>query len=105
MFRVLFAALLVVIIAGCQGYQENSKARTPGEYADDVAIHSIVKAKYIADPDIGGLSINIDVRKGIVFLYGPVPSEPVRTKALNLAKGLKGVKEVVDHLTVMQARP
>lgn len=91
---------LVVLLAGCQSYRDGS-ARTVGQFTDDLVIESAVKAKLIADNEIKGFNINVEVNRSIVSLYGRVPSEAARSKALRLAAEAKGVVDVVDRLTLI----
>ncbi len=100
-FRMLTALLVCVFIVGCATYR-NEGTRTPGEFTDDAAIQTIIKSKMLADGQVSGLAINIDVRKGVVAMYGPVPDEAARRRAVEIAEGVKGVSAVEDNLTVVQ---
>ena len=97
--KVLVVAASMLLI-GCQSYREG-QSRTVGEFTDDVAIHTAVKTRLLRDPDIKGLRVNVEVRKGVVTLYGRAASETVREHALALAKGVKGVAKVEDRLTIV----
>jgi|TARA_Y100001933_G_scaffold264791_1_gene332657 hyperosmotically inducible protein len=99
----LLAALLLSLVAaaGCQSYQEGS-SRTVGEFTDDVGIQARVKLALLNDPEISGLRINTEVKRGVVSLYGRVGSRALQQRALDLAAGIKGVRGVEDRLTVVQ---
>jgi osmotically-inducible protein OsmY len=71
-----------------------------GEVVADAAITSAVKTKFLADPDVAGLKIDVDTRDGVVTLTGTVKSEAEKKNALALAKNTTGVKSVVDRMKV-----
>jgi len=74
--------------------------KTAGEATTDAAITSAVKSKFLADARVSGLKIDVDTSKGVVTLTGPVSSPSEKAAALDLARSTKGVKSVVDKLTV-----
>jgi hyperosmotically inducible periplasmic protein len=100
--RLRFAlfALTMAVLAACQTYDDPNR-RTPGELTDDSAIYTAVKAKLIADPDIQGLKINVDVYQGAVTLSGRIPSEVLRNRALKIAAEVRGVVKVHDSLALI----
>jgi hyperosmotically inducible protein len=74
--------------------------RTSGEATSDAAITSAIKTKLLADARVSGLKIDVDTSKGVVTLTGDVRSAAERNAAVDLARTSKGVKSVVDKLTV-----
>ena len=102
MNRSLVALLLLALAlsAGCQGYRSDS-TRTVGEFTDDVGIQSRVKLALVNDEEIKGMRINTEVRRGVVTLHGRVGSHEQKQRAVALAAGIKGVKQVEDRLTVV----
>jgi len=74
------------------------------ETGTDAGITSIVKTKLLADPDVGGLKIDVDTRNGVVTLTGTVHSQAEKAHALEIARKSNGVTSVTDRLTV-RARP
>ena len=99
--RFFLVVLLINLILGCQSYREGG-SRTVGEFTDDVGIQAAVKTALIRDPEVNGLRLNVEVRRGVVTLYGPVPSTYARNKAASVAAGVRGVQKVEDKLTVVQ---
>ena len=100
MQRTIFLSLFsLLLITGCQSYREGG-SRTIGEFTDDVAIQTRVKTALIGDEEIKGLPINVEVVRGVVSLYGPIPSEYARNKAVNIVREIRGVAEVRDRLTL-----
>jgi osmotically-inducible protein OsmY len=74
--------------------------RTAGEATADAAITTAVKTKFLADSRVSGMKIDVDTSKGVVTLTGNVSSLAEKNAALDLARTTKGVKHVVDKLTV-----
>jgi len=67
---------------------------------DDVTLASNVKAKLSADTMLARSNINVDAKSGAVTLTGTVTSEAEKAKAETIAKGVDGVKSVVNSLKV-----
>jgi len=67
---------------------------------DDASITAAVKTKFIADPAISGLSIDVDTKDNVVTLSGGVRSDAERKQAVEIAEKTNGVKSVVDHLKI-----
>ena len=74
--------------------------------ADDQQIAKTIVEKLSAEKKSGnlkGFNIELNVDKGEVWLSGRVSSEEQRTTALNIAARVKGVKQVVNDLSVETA--
>jgi len=71
-----------------------------GEVLTDAAITSEVKTKFLAEPGVSGLAINVDTTNGVVTLTGTVKSQAEMNKAMMVARNSKGVKRVVNHLKI-----
>ncbi len=52
------------------------------------------------DSDLGPLNLTVRVRRGVVTLSGPVPSDLFRRRAEALVRATNGVREVRNELTV-----
>lgn len=68
--------------------------------ASDDKIHDQVMMKLAGDPDVKGNNFDVQVKDGVVTLRGTVSRERFRQKATRLANKIKGVKNVVNELTV-----
>jgi osmotically-inducible protein OsmY len=85
---------------------KKTKEKTSGtagqtqEVVSDAAITSAVKTRLLGDGKTPGLKVDVDTDNGIVTLKGDVPSAESRAEAVRLARSTKGVKQVVDKLTV-----
>jgi len=98
--RFSLVILIAAFAAGCQAYKDGS-SRTIGEFTDDARIQAAVKTALISDEEIAGWPMNIEVHRGVVGLYGRIPSETARAKAIRLAGEVRGVVEVQDRLTLV----
>jgi hyperosmotically inducible protein len=78
---------------------ENAADKT-GEVLTDAAITSEVKTKFLAEPGVSGLAINVDTTNGVVTLTGTVKTQAEMNKAMTVARNSKGVKRVVNHMKV-----
>ena len=74
--------------------------RTVGSWVDDVMISSKVKAKLIANSNIRAGDIDVSSSQAVVTLIGRVKSETIKSDAERIARGMKGVKDVNNELTV-----
>lgn len=77
-----------------------SRDDTPGEYIDDSAITAKVKAAVLGEPSLKSAEINVETSKGTVQLSGFVRSRADINKAVEVAKGVKGVKSVKNDMIV-----
>jgi hyperosmotically inducible protein len=75
-------------------------AGTAGGVISDAALTAAVKARFLADPDISGLKIDVDTAQGVVMLSGVLRSNAERQRALSVARETTGVRSVVDELQV-----
>lgn len=98
---VTLTGLVLSLSAGCASYQSGGN-RTIGEFTDDLGIQSAVKTALIRDKEINGLAINVEVSRSVVSLYGRIPSEYARTKAIEITKKIRGVVQVQDRLTLVE---
>lgn len=71
-----------------------------GQAIDDAAITTALKGKYVLDPDLKAIDINVDTMNGVVTLTGAAPSPAAVDKATTVAKTVDGVKDVQNQLTV-----
>ena len=101
MRNLLILLFSIVILAGCQSYREGG-SRTVGELTDDVGVSTAVKTALVRHPEVNGFRINVDVKRGVVSLYGPVPSTYARQKVVEVVSGVRGVREVQDKLTIVE---
>ena len=75
-------------------------AETAGDYMDDTAISTKIKASLIKDQELKAFDIHVDTDHGIVHLSGNVDTSVQKADAIRIAKTTNGVKEVVNDIAV-----
>ena len=71
---------------------------------NDAWITTKVKTNFVNEDTLKGSDINVDTNNHVVTLKGTVASAAGRARAVALAKSTKGVKRVVDALTIAPAK-
>ena len=71
-----------------------------GKYVDDSVITAKVKAKLVAEEKLKGFDISVETDHGRVLLSGFVNSPQLRTRALQIASSVEGVRGVHDGIVV-----
>lgn len=96
--RLLIALLLAAPLpAGC-AKAKSSPAHTAA--VDDAVLSTKVKTAFINDLVIGEARIDVETSKGVVTLSGRVKSKDEETKAVELARTVKGVTDVKSTLQI-----
>lgn len=72
-------------------------------YLSDKEITAKIKAKFIADPEIKAFSIDVDTVNGVVTLTGIVDREEQKRRAVEIARGVEGVKEVIVNIQIKRS--
>jgi hyperosmotically inducible protein len=94
--RTITAAILAVVLVfpliGC--------GKSVGETVDDATITARVKTALLNDPQIGGLKIDVDTTLGVVTMSGIVKSPAEEQRAIQVARGIPGVRDVKSTLQV-----
>jgi len=67
---------------------------------DDAKVTAQVKAALSAEPSLKAAPISVETKDGVVTLAGNVNSQTLSERAVQLASGTTGVREVVDKLIV-----
>jgi osmotically-inducible protein OsmY len=94
-FGYLLAALIVALAMGCAS---TSKQEGTGEYVDDTVLTTKVKAAIFNEPTLKSAEINVETFKGVVQLSGFVTSTAAQNKAVEVARGVAGVKSVKNDM-------
>jgi len=90
-----FLAVALVSVAGCES---TPKQEGTGEYIDDSVITTKVKTALVNDPVTKATEINVETFKGVVQLSGFVSSQAAINRAVELARGVSGVKSVRNDM-------
>lgn len=93
----VFLAVSLVSVAGCAS---TPTQQSTGEYIDDSVITSKVKAAILEDPMTKVLEIKVTTFKGEVQLSGFVSSQAEANRAVELARGVEGVKSVQNNMQI-----
>lgn len=106
--RILITVLLLAPLAsastptigpGLEMAFAGDKSKAP---VTDDSITDQVRMRLAGDSDVKGGGIDVDVKDGVVTLKGIVDTEKARQKAERLTKRVKGVRSVVNQLTIRE---
>ena len=90
--------VLAIVLASAWGCGSTAKTEGTGEYFDDSVITAKVKTAIFSDADLKVNEINVETFKGVVQLSGFVRSQADITKAVEVARGVAGVKSVKNDM-------
>ena len=94
-FVIFTFAILLASLLGCAG---TATKEGTGEYFDDTVITTKVKAAIFHEPSLKSAEINVETFKGTVQLSGFVSSRADINKAVEVARGVNGVKSVKNDM-------
>lgn len=97
--RIVLSAILASSMVACTSMP---RQQPPEEAIEDGVLTARVKERLIADPVTKTHNINVETFKGTVQLSGFVESDEARTRALQLAREVAGVKRVRDAMDVRE---
>ena len=112
------AVLTLFLAAGCKreqaattGADSSTSTAGPAEKAgkaigaqiDDATITAKVKTGLLQAPDVKGTHINVETERGVVQLSGFVSSQVEIERAIMIAKGVGGVTEVQNKMSLKPA--
>ena len=97
---ILSFLVCITLVAAFVGCASTQKREGTGEYLDDSAITTKVKAAIFNDPALKVFQINVETFKGEVQLSGYVDSAQHVEKAGEVARKVGGVKSVKNNLIV-----
>jgi hypothetical protein len=89
--------MFLATVVGCGSTRTHEGT---GEYVDDSVITSKVKAQILTEPNLKVAEINVETFKGVVQLSGFVKSQADINKAVEIARGVAGVKSVKNDMRV-----
>ncbi|HEV3348435.1 MAG TPA: BON domain-containing protein [Methylomirabilota bacterium] len=103
MLRRSGAGLAVLAVALLLAACQSTTGRTLGENIDDAGITTTVKAKLAAEKIATLTRIDVDTNQGVVALNGTVQTESMKMRAEQIARLVKGVRDVINNLRVQAA--
>jgi osmotically-inducible protein OsmY len=98
--RIVTAAFTAVVAITAVGCASSPTQSSTGEYVDDAVITTKVKAAFAADPTVKATEINVETFKGDVQLSGFVAQPGDAQRAVEIARGVKGVTSVKNDIRV-----
>ena len=96
-FSTFFLIAFMSLLLGCAS---TSKQEGTGEYFDDTVVTTKVKAAILNEPSLKSAEINVETFKGVVQLSGFVNSQVDINKAVEVVRGVNGVKSVKNDMRV-----
>ena len=94
----------ILLIAGCdmiEGKAPQSKTKTTVEMdAEDSVATTAVKFALLKDTGLNSLDIKVETHKGEVQLSGFVDSQTQLDRAIEITKGVDGVKGVLNKMSI-----
>ncbi len=96
--RFAILALAVAALATVVGCAATRTQESTGQYVEDTAITTKVKAAIFGEPTLKSAEINVETFKGAVQLSGFVNSESDIQKAVSVTQGVGGVTSVKNNM-------
>jgi hyperosmotically inducible periplasmic protein len=102
------AGVMTILIAGCSNNPQEATgtpapATTVGTEIDDSVVTARVKSALLADPAVKSFGFKIETRKGEVQLSGFVDSQTLIDHAIEVARGVAGVKSIDNKVSLKGA--
>lgn len=88
--------------SGCAG---TATRESTGEYIDDAAVTTKVKAALVKDPLVSALDVKVETFKGTVQLSGFVDTAEQKARAEQIAAGVGGVAGVRNNIALKTGAP
>jgi osmotically-inducible protein OsmY len=94
-FSAFFIAASMASVLGCA---TQSEPQSTGAYMGDSWVTTQVKSKILGEPSLKVNQINVETYKGEVQLSGYVDNAASQAKAVEIARGVKGVTSVKNDM-------
>lgn len=95
-----FAAVFVASTLGLTGCAVTRDQSTVGQFVDDSAITTQVKARFAESPVVSAMAIKVKTLNGTVQLSGFAKNASEREAAESIARSVANVKEVRNDIVV-----
>lgn len=106
-FYILIFLSVVMLGAGCAslvvgtgGNSSGNDSRSSDQIQSDAAITNQINRVFVKDKGIPAVDIKVSTFQGVVTLKGKVSNRNTKTRAISIAKSIKGVKKVHSLLNV-----
>jgi len=90
-------AIAAPVFTGCSS---TSTRESTGEYIDDSVLTAKVKTALAKDDRVNGFAVNVETFRGVVQLSGFVNSTEEKQFAADAARGVKGVVDVKNNISI-----
>lgn len=87
----------IAFLSGCAA---TATRESTGDYVDDSAITTKVKAAFVKDETVKAREVSVETFKGVVQLSGFVNTVDEKARAGQLAAGVAGVRDVKNNIAV-----
>ncbi len=84
----------MILLSGCAILQHQDLSDDP---ISDEGIASIAASRLNSDSMTARSTLSVRVENGLAILYGTVPNEAVRQRAIQILEGTSGIFEVLDE--------
>jgi osmotically-inducible protein OsmY len=95
---IITVLALAWMLVGCQAIT----GRTMGQNIDDANTTAAVKTQLARDKVSTLTRIDVDTNDGVVALNGTVESAEQRARAEQVARGVSGVRSVINNLQIQR---
>lgn len=92
---LMLATAALTAVVGCAS---TATQESTGQYMDDTAITTRVKAAIFNEPNLKSAEINVETFKGVVQLSGFVSTSAEIRNAVALTQSVSGVKSVKNDM-------
>ena len=97
---LLTAAIAAITLLTATGCAVSRGQSTVGQYVDDTAITTAVKARFVEAKSVDATAISVETLNGTVMLSGFAKNATEKGAAESLARSVNGVKEVRNEIVV-----
>lgn len=101
LFKTLSALCMAAVVAfAVSACAPTAKSEGTGGYIDDTVVTTKVKSALLADKTIKSTEISVETFKGRVQLSGFVSSSADANRAVQVTRGVAGVKSVENVMNI-----
>ena len=94
-FSLLATLAAVITLAGCTTMSDEATL----EPTTDAQLANAVLQRLTQDAVTGMSTFNVEAENGVVTLYGSLPDNTIRARAIAIARSTPGVKDVINKIT------
>lgn len=90
----------ITAVSGLTGCAGNQNERSTGEYIDDQSLTVRVKKALGDNSEYKFDNVSVNVFRGTVQLSGFVNTDEQKSRAVEIARGVQGVRKVEDQISI-----